>query len=55
MPLSLENLHGLYSFYFDSTVCEPNDPAFKAWFSGITNTSKAALCPVRLNLPLLVQ
>jgi hypothetical protein len=36
LPSSLTNLTGLTWFYFgDTNLCEPTDPAFQAWKSGV--------------------
>ena len=44
MPLSLDHLSLLSAFFFDSTVCEPNNAAFETWLSGIEDHSPATLC-----------
>jgi hypothetical protein len=57
MPLTLDNLTQLSSFYFDSaSICEPANTAFEAWFSGIASKTSATLCPVEtygFYMPLL--
>ncbi|MBV7333441.1 VCBS repeat-containing protein [Chloroflexi bacterium TSY] len=36
LPMDMANLAGLHSFWFSNTsLCEPSDPTFQAWLSGI--------------------
>jgi Leucine-rich repeat (LRR) protein len=44
MPLSLDKLTNLVGLYFDSTVCEPADPTFEAWFDQLAGASAVSLC-----------